>query len=392
MTSQRVTRYLTSALGWSVACLLLCLCQPMFAAIVPGGMAFAAGVEILTPRQDSTIIARQPRVHLVLRQVGGQSGQLRVKAGDMVLRPAQDVEDVEDGEAHYLHFLLPLVAGANSFTFLPEGQQLRLTYQAIVTKVPAKVKDLYLFHQDEQLPESCVICHDLRDTKLIPILGLEGQESCGVCHQDISGASQKHSPVVSKLCLTCHQLSLSPWRIGFPTEKIAVVCFACHTEKAAWFSRKYIHGPLKVGGCTLCHDPHGSENRYFLWAEGSLELCVSCHSDIGELLSRTGGIEYVHGLIPDMGCVICHDPHASDSISVLKKPINKLCVGCHDKFAGMNRGHPVASHPLAATRELRRPGRALSCAGCHDPHASKYGYLLIEEPTEGALCLICHKR
>jgi predicted CXXCH cytochrome family protein len=52
----------------------------------------------------------------------------------------------------------------------------------------------------------------------------------------------------------------------------------------------------------------------------------------------------------------------------------------------------VGGHPLAGPKELRRPGRKLSCASCHDPHGSSHVYMLIEEPMEGLLCRVCHNK
>jgi predicted CXXCH cytochrome family protein len=351
-------------------------------------MAFAAGVEILTPRPASTIFARNPATHLVLRQsADGGARRLKVKSGNVIIDPSVEMQD--EGK-DYLHFRLPLVPGVNTFTILPGGEQFEVKYQAINAAVPPSSSKAYLFHQDEQLPKSCTGCHELRETSIIERLGLEAQESCAVCHQDILKTVWQHSPASSKLCLTCHQQSVKPWRIGFPSGKIEDICFACHNSKSVWRSRKYIHGPLVAGGCTLCHNPHGGDNRNYLWAENALELCVTCHNDKDHLLSKEQRLPYVHGL--GVSCVMCHDPHATDNIFVLKQPINKLCVGCHYQLNGIDRGHPVGGHPLAGTKELRRPGRELSCASCHDPHGSSYVYMLIGEPMDGHLCRVCHKK
>jgi hypothetical protein len=165
-------------------------------------MAFAAGVEILTPKPASTIFARNPATHLVLRQsADGGERRLKVKAGNVIIDPAVEMQD--EGK-DYLHFRLPLVPGVNTFTILPGGEQFEVKYQAINAAVPPSSSKAYLFHQDEQLPKSCTGCHELRETSIIERLGLEAQESCAVCHQDILKrlatalrAASSVSPVIS---------------------------------------------------------------------------------------------------------------------------------------------------------------------------------------------------
>ena len=325
-----------TSLGKLLLCLSLVFCGlDLSGGLSLWGVACAEGVEILSPRPGSTIIARHPGTHLILRQPSAGSRPLHVKAGDDIIEPSVEMQD----QGHnYLHFRLPLVPGANTFTILPGGQKLEVHYQAINASVPASIKKAYLFHQDEKLPNNCASCHELRETKRIERLGLDAQESCAVCHQDLIEVAWQHSPVSSKLCLTCHQQSVKPWRIGFPVGKIEDICFACHNAKSKWPSRKYVHGPLIAGGCTVCHNPHGGDNRNYLWAENSLELCIACHSDKDHLLSKDQRLPYVHGL--GVSCVMCHDAHATDNIFMLQKSINKLCIGCHYQFNGIDRGHP----------------------------------------------------
>jgi predicted CXXCH cytochrome family protein len=294
----------------------------------------------------------------------------------------------------YLHFRLPLKPGLNVFTILPANQRLELRYQPLVANVTAGSlgKDAYLFHRSDELPKSCGACHDLHKTAPIEPLGLEGQESCAVCHRNIlEKAKKKHSSTANNLCLTCHQLSVKPWRIGFPGSNIEETCLACHTGKRDWRSRKYVHGPLKVGGCTLCHNPHGDENRHQLWADGAAALCVACHSDKEDLMQKERRPVFVHGIIHGPGCVACHDPHATNHQFMLHKPVNELCVSCHPGLAGITRGHPVGGHPVAGPDERRRKGRELSCVSCHDPHGTPHPDLLFETYLGGQFCRKCHK-
>ncbi|MGK2945090.1 MAG: cytochrome c3 family protein [Desulfuromonadales bacterium] len=197
---------------------------------------------------------------------------------------------------------------------------------------------------------------------------------------------------MNQQCLTCHQQSAKPWGIGFPKVKSQELCFKCHTSKSSWFSREVIHGPLHLGGCTLCHNPHGENHRYQLWAEGSLALCITCHGDKQNLVSKKDRVPYVHGILLGEGCVACHNPHASDQEFMLHKPINTLCLGCHSRQSKFSSGHPVPRHPVAGSAEHLRPGRELSCSSCHNPHGSSHKYMLIESIQGGRLCRVCHEK
>ncbi|MBI5444180.1 MAG: cytochrome c3 family protein [Deltaproteobacteria bacterium] len=372
--------------------------------------ALAADLEILTPRSGATVLARKPLTHLVLRQAqdaGGERPWVQVSGGR---RLESSASGQHQGHT-YLHFQLPLKSGLNTFEIGPAGQRFQLTYQPLTGRFPASLKNVDLFHREDRLPETCTACHSLQNGAPIAGLGVVGQEACLRCHRGtVAKAAWKHSPFDNKLCLACHQQSATPWRFGFPVGRIEDSCFACHTGKRRWVSHKYPHAAMTLGGCTLCHDPHGDANRYQLWAEGSVALCVTCHSDKETLLPEgkrvtppkqgKGGkpepaepqVSYVHGVINGPGCVACHDPHATGQRFMLRQPTNQLCVGCHPKLAGVTFGHPVARHPVAAPKERRRPDRPLTCVGCHDPHGTENEYMLIGTTLGGQFCRECHKK
>ena len=369
---------------------MVCVCLT----VLPGP-ALASSFEILTPQSGSRVVARNPETHLVLRQPEAELKRLvRVEKTGQILKP---LVTMEGDEFTFLHYRLPLMPGKNSFTLLPDDQRLELTYQQVQAEVILKNlgKDTVFFHQGSKLPESCRDCHDLRATETITPAGLEKQTACVVCHpQVVDKGVWQHSTTINQQCLSCHQLSVDPWRIGLPELRIQEVCVSCHTSDRTWFSKKSIHGPLIVGGCTLCHNPHGENNRNQLWAEGSRDICIVCHSDKRDLVTerKNKRVPNVHGIIFGAGCVACHDPHATDQDYMLLKPTNELCSGCHPDVLLKTAGHPVANHPVSAPRERRRPGRQLTCASCHDPHGSPNGYMLIKPLLGGLLCRECHKR
>jgi predicted CXXCH cytochrome family protein len=358
----------------------------------PGALVLAADVELLTPHNGATVLARNPETHLVLRKSGTEGSlQVRVEQSGAILEPAVNME----GEDYiYLHFRLPLIPGLNKFSIIPGGQQLEVTYQPLQGLLPLKLKGFYFFHQNDRLPESCVDCHDLQETGTIAPVGLQQQTSCITCHPTLFAKNPwQHSPAISQQCLTCHQQSVNnyPMKIGFREGRIDETCLTCHTAKKDLKSRQHIHGAM-IGGCTLCHNPHGSKHRYLLWAEGSLWLCITCHDDKQNLLDNKDPVPYVHGIIFGKGCIACHDPHASDEEFMLLKRVNNLCVSCHPALAGIQRGHPVANHPVSGASERRRPNRELTCVSCHDPHGSSNQFMLFESKLGGRVCRVCHRR
>lgn len=354
----------------------------------------SAETELLIPKSGSTLLKRHPEMHLILRQ-SPNAKMVRVQIGHS-MRLIDPVISSEGDDGVYQHYRLPLKSGSNSFILLPGGRQLEYQYQPIQSELnlSSRGKTVFSFHQDDKLPASCDGCHDLQGKGIVAPVGLQKTTSCASCHSNlIERSSWKHSATVNSQCLACHQQSTNPWRIGLPTSRIRDLCLGCHTGKKVWFESKFVHGPLNLGGCTLCHDPHGGAYRHQLWADGSIDLCIACHSDMSQLVTaiREKKVPYVHGVITGAGCVACHNPHATNQIYMLNKPINDLCSGCHPG-PGESDGHPVARHPVAGPKERLRPNRQLSCSSCHEPHASFNQHLLIESNMGGRLCRECHGR
>ncbi|MHC4556659.1 MAG: cytochrome c3 family protein [Planctomycetota bacterium] len=90
--------------------------------------------------------------------------------------------------------------------------------------------------------------------------------------------------------------------------------------KPAW----YVHEPRK--DCTVCHGKRrqrGFSSRTYLTAPVP-ELCYDCHTDY------TASGLFVHGPVAVGQCLFCHNPHKSRIEHLLKEPEPKLCYLCHD--------------------------------------------------------------
>ena len=205
----------------------------------------------------------------------------------------------------------------------------------------------------EDAPEPDGITIDVRgETFLVPEDPTE--VSCYQCHKQLLSRKNSHAPAVNLICGECHNGDSGEFDEGENLSKLSAPdpimeqCFSCHeNSEKTWFNHRSEHGPTKTGRCTMCHNPHGSDNEFFL-----------------------------------------------------RKPIWNLCTTCHaEKASGK---HVVSSfvfsrnegaHPTRGRQDPSRPGRELVCSSCHNPHGSQGVFLL---RSKGALafnvCRRCHKK
>jgi len=119
----------------------------------------------------------------------------------------------------------------------------------------------------------------------------------------IEGSS--HRPWKEQNCQGCHNFQAEN-KLKLPTREI---CYLCHKNL---IQGRNVHGPVAVGACLACHDPHSSEHPSLL--RKSLEtICFKCHKE--KRLAAT-----MHDKIVSNGmlCVDCHDPHSGNMHYFLK--------------------------------------------------------------------------
>lgn len=123
---------------------------------------------------------------------------------------------------------------------------------------------------------------------------------------------RSHGMLTRKDCSMCHDEGGRSYAIATSD---ANLCFKCHER---WPARKFVHGPVAIGSCTVCHDPHGQTNPAFLLAVGE-ELCFRCHTAadaLKHLAIRTAGSG---DFLREKGCVYCHDPHQAERRYLLRQ-------------------------------------------------------------------------
>jgi len=189
---------------------------------------------------------------------------------------------------------------------------------------------------------------------------------------------------------------------GFHTTGKKALCAKCHTMQSeggaadlkceschgAMESQKSVHMPVATNDCSTCHTSEPSSGYPATYsADTEAETCFTCHDSIGNDIKTKAAVH-----VPAAGgqCSLCHSPHASPNDSLLRKPINSLCITCHvEKKEG---NHPVVFHPVGDRPNPRQPGTELSCVSCHSPHASENNFLLLASDGYFRLCQSCHEK
>ena len=118
-----------------------------------------------------------------------------------------------------------------------------------------------------------------------------------------------HEP--TRDCTNCHtkrkQRSFSPQtHLKAPIPKL---CYTCHDDFTT--SASFVHGPVAVGQCIFCHNPHRSKIKHLL-VMPEPGLCYQCHDK--------NTIELIAAHLPKQlsACTDCHNPHTSSTKSLLR--------------------------------------------------------------------------
>ena len=227
-------------------------------------------------------------------------------------------------------------------------------------------------------------------------IALSAGESCAsaLCHTDLLHSTGAHDGGADQeLCSACH-VAADPEKHEFRYAASAgQLCTDCHTSLMQY---DYKHEPAEQGLCTFCHSAHESQYAGLLKFPAEA-LCVSCHTD-----AVPDGAMVVHGPVKQGHCVACHNPHSSDTDDYLVAAVPELCFGCHDKDQTDHEGRtlPAVKQSFVDKSLTQHPPFARGeCLLCHDPHASN-SIRLQRMPYSQAFytnfssdkyfCLMCH--
>lgn len=168
-----------------------------------------------------------------------------------------------------------------------------------------------------------------------------------------------HKPVHEppKKCNNCHDTKRMSWAGGraYLNAPVPQLCYGCHDDFTA--SAPNIHGPVAVGQCLQCHNPHKSKIRYLL-EKPVPEICYNCH-DSDSIASIPA-----HFVSDLSSCTDCHDPHASMERHMLKEAARRLSkeraitapIGPVEKpeIQGQVRTQAPSKKPETENPELRK--------------------------------------
>lgn len=115
-----------------------------------------------------------------------------------------------------------------------------------------------------------------------------------------------------KDCANCHQKQQRTGRFSNQTRLLAPppkLCYNCHTDYTT--SASFVHGPVAVGQCLFCHNPHKSKFKHLL-NRPEPKLCFLCHD--------VSMIELIPAHIAQQtsACTDCHNPHSASTKALLK--------------------------------------------------------------------------
>jgi predicted CXXCH cytochrome family protein len=163
------------------------------------------------------------------------------------------------------------------------------------------------------------------------------QEDCTLCH----GSRRGLSP----------QTRLAAW--------MPKLCYECHTDYTV--SAAFVHGPVAVGQCLLCHNWHRTKIEHHLKGPEP-KLCYQCH-DIDAIESIPA-----HFTEQPSACADCHDAHASSERALLtetasqrsKEPAaaNAIGAAAQDHIQVANEQKPSERAETTRTTELESKSSA----------------------------------
>ena len=237
-------------------------------------------------------------------------------------------------------------------------------------------------------------------------------------------------------CLTCHDVLLSPNESWLTSRMEANErCIICHRAQASLQGgghdiRRGQKGHVATA-CLSCHSLHGATGPALGRAGGDMRDptgCLGCHRGGGSartridpnsghpLFEQNPGFERLpsvaaEGSLPqgtpgNMGCLTCHDPHATagrgGNVKMLRLPGSDAdtCLACHqDKAPVRGSDHDLRLNAVSMSGSVSaQVERAGFCVTCHGTHR-RSGWQGWNGPLGGSssdsmatrTCLGCHE-
>jgi predicted CXXCH cytochrome family protein len=242
----------------------------------------------------------------------------------------------------------------------PRAIELLARDRARKVREKARAKEVVLFEHKPYSKRQCMACHDKNKSFSASV-----SETCQGCHKeyyDTQWNDWVHGPVAIGKCSMCHQPHNSKHK-GLLTKKARDLCLACHDEARTMAGAHHVEAAFKP--CSTCHDPHFAGNRHLL-------------PDAFSYQRRMRSMKIApdkHAAWDRDTCTKCHSSTRSNAVI---PGAEKMCLTCHDKVQ-----HPVAG------KKIHDPVLKGKCFTCHTAHNSRLPHLL--KTNAEANCTGCHK-
>ncbi len=258
----------------------------------------------------------------------------------------------------------------------------------------------------------CTVCHQPHQSEYPSLLrNGAGADHCFGCHTDKQKAMTQ-LPHVHKAsleaCTNCH----GPHATDYPKQlkrSANDTCLSCHAKlKDEMAKANVVHGAI-AEGCVTCHDPHASSQPGEL-KERMDKVCLTCHDKpmktaSGRNIASMAPVlasSSLHGPVRSGGCSECHNPHAANEPNLLRKyfpdrfyagfDVNNyaLCFTCHDKQLVLLPKTAALTNFRDGDRNLHfvhvnRSEKGRTCKSCHDVHGSNLpNHMAASVPFEGS--------
>ncbi|MFQ5722842.1 MAG: DmsE family decaheme c-type cytochrome, partial [Terriglobia bacterium] len=194
-------------------------------------------------------------------------------------------------------------------------------------------------------------------------------DTCLDCHlqqEERANFLRNEHGLNSVACTECHSIHSARVSSSLLRASTPALCYDCHNEVRVQFNKPF-HHKVNEGllNCTDCHNQHGGFSaRQLRTATGTDQACYQCHAD------KQGPFVFEHPPVKVEGCAICHEAHGSINPRLLKRPeVRFLCLECH-------AGSPATfGDATPFFHDLRQPTWQ-NCTTCHvnihgsnlDPH------------------------
>ena len=244
--------------------------------------------------------------------------------------------------------------------------------------------------------DNCVGCHDPHASDLKYELKQAAPNLCFSCHKDVKDSLAAGTVVHGVTtqeggCSICHVSHFSKLpklqKLPQPEE-----CLGCHDRELKAADGRMLpnmaamlkdnpqhHGPIRLGSCTACHQPHVGNHSRLLIAEYPPEfyapfqierygLCFRCHSPDLVLQSQEGA-----------GLTRFRDGDKNLHWLHVNQPKGRTCRACHEVHASRQPFHVRESVPFGAggwmlAINYQQTQKGGSCTpGCHTERTYDHG-------------------